>query len=125
TGGATIPGTNAVPVTIIDDEIGVGFSSPVYIGTETDGAVTLTVNRVGTNGTTSVGYSTTNATAFAGTNYQATTANLVFGPGESLKTFTVPLVRDTRVTGPLSFKVGLFSPTPPAQFLINRSSTVT
>src|SRR5205807_7890667 len=69
TAGASFQGTNSVPVTIIDDDVGVAFSSPIYIATETDGAVSLTVNRVGTNGVTTVNYATTNGTAIAGTNF--------------------------------------------------------
>jgi uncharacterized repeat protein (TIGR01451 family)/uncharacterized delta-60 repeat protein len=125
TGGATLLGVASVPVTIIDDDVGVGFSSPIYIATETGGSVTLTVNRVGTNGVTTVNYATSDATAVAGTNYVATSGTLSFASGELLKTFSIPLLRDPRVTGPLSFNVSLLNPSPPAVVYTNNPATVT
>jgi uncharacterized delta-60 repeat protein/uncharacterized repeat protein (TIGR01451 family) len=125
TGGASIFRTNAAPVLILDNDIGVAFSSPVYIGTETDGSVTLTVNRVGTNSTTSVSYGTTNGTAIAGTNYASTSGTLTFNRGETVKTFNIPVLHDKRVTGPVSFNVNLFSATPQTQIYANNPTTVT
>jgi CSLREA domain-containing protein len=42
-----------------------------------------------------VNYSTTNGTAMAGSDYTATNGTLTFVPGETSKTFTVPIVDDT------------------------------
>jgi uncharacterized repeat protein (TIGR01451 family)/uncharacterized delta-60 repeat protein len=122
-GGATILNSSNAPVTIIDNNIGVGFGNSIYGAVETAGSVTLAVNRVGTNGTTQVSFATTNGTAIAGTNYQATSGTLTFNPGESVKTFNVNLLHDPRVTGDLSFTVNLFNPSAPAQ-LITSSATV-
>ncbi|HWW00693.1 MAG TPA: Calx-beta domain-containing protein [Candidatus Acidoferrum sp.] len=126
-GGAitNILGPAVVPVAIIDDDFGVGFSSPIYISTETDPSVTLVVNRVGTNGTTTVSFSTTNGTAVAGTNYVAASGTLSFAPGETLKTFSVSLLHDPRVTGPLAFNVNLFAASAPTQIFTNNPATVT
>jgi uncharacterized delta-60 repeat protein/uncharacterized repeat protein (TIGR01451 family) len=110
---ATILGPNLVTVTILDDDQGVMFfpdNGGVYNPTETDGSVTITVNRVVTNGITTVHYATTNGTALAGTNYLAKSGDLTFNNGESVKTFPITLLRDPRVTGPLSFTIGLSNP---------------
>jgi uncharacterized delta-60 repeat protein/uncharacterized repeat protein (TIGR01451 family) len=125
TGGSTILGSTNSTVTILDNHVGIAFTSPIFIGTETDGSITLGVNRIGTNGSTSFIYATTNGTALAGTNYQATTGSLTFVPGETFKTFSIPLLHDPRVTGPLSFTVGLSGVTPPGQVYANNPATVT
>lgn len=123
-GGATIL-TPSTAVTIVDDHVGIAFSSPIYIVTETDGSVILGVNRIGTNGSTSFSYATTNGSAIAGTNYVASSGTLTFVPGESFKTFPISVLHDPRVTGPLSFTVGLFNPTFPARVYANNPATVT
>lgn len=125
TGGSTVLGSTNSMVTILDNHVGIAFSSPIFIGTETDGSITLGVNRIGTNGTTSFSYATTNGTALAGTNYVATTGVLTFVPGEAFKTLSIPVLHDPRVTGPLSFTVGMFNATPPAQIYANNPATVT
>ena len=125
TGGASILGSRSVPVTIIDDNIGVAFSSPVYVAPETDSSITIGVNRVGTNSITTVNYASTNGTAIAGTNYTAVTGSLSFAPGETFKTFSVPLLHDPRVTGPLSFTLWLSDASAPAQIYANNPATVT
>jgi uncharacterized delta-60 repeat protein/uncharacterized repeat protein (TIGR01451 family) len=124
TGGAGILAPNSVPVTILDDDIGVYFSSPIFVAPENGGSISLTVLRVGTNEVTSVQYATTNATAVSGTNYQATTGTLVFTKGEAIKTFSVPLVHDPRVTGDQSFQVHLFNASAPAALATPSLATV-
>jgi uncharacterized delta-60 repeat protein/uncharacterized repeat protein (TIGR01451 family) len=125
TGGASILGSGSVPIIILDNDIGVELSSPVYVAPETDASITIGVNRVGTNGVTTVSYATTNGTAIAGTNYVNVSGSLSFAVGESFKTFAVPLLHDPRVTGPLSFTIGLFNPSAPAQIFANNPATVT
>ena len=123
-GGASILSATNAPVTVLDDETGVGFSSPIYIGSETAGSVTLTLRRVGTNGVTSIGYITTNYTAQAGTNYQPASGTLNFARGEAVKTFNISLLHDPRVTGDLSFQVVLVNPSAPAQLMTPSTATV-
>jgi uncharacterized repeat protein (TIGR01451 family)/uncharacterized delta-60 repeat protein len=124
-GGATISGPASVPVTVIDDDTGIYFASPAYVVSETAGTVSLTVLRPnGTNGVTTVNYATTNITASAGTNYASTTGTLSFTNGETIKSFSVPILHDPRVTGDLSFAVNLSNPSFPAQLLSPSSATV-
>jgi uncharacterized delta-60 repeat protein/uncharacterized repeat protein (TIGR01451 family) len=125
TGGAAILGPSAASLTILDNHEAFSFSAPVYSVAEDGGSVSLTVFRQnGSNHLTLVHYATTNITALAGTNYVAVTnGTLTFNPGETVKSLSVPVLHDPRVTGNLFFGVNLLSPTPPAQ-LFNYSSAV-
>jgi uncharacterized delta-60 repeat protein/uncharacterized repeat protein (TIGR01451 family) len=125
TGGATLTGPTTVPVTIVDENVGISFASPIYVVSEIAGTVSLSVFRQnGTNQTTTVHYATTNLTASAGINYVAiTNSTLTFNPGETTKSFTLQVLHDPGVTGNLSFEVYLFDPSAPAQ-LFNYGSAV-
>lgn len=125
TGGAALTGPTIVPVTIVDDDVGITFSAPIHAVSETAGSVSLQVLRQnGTNLTTTVQYATTNLTALAGTNYVGIpSGTLTFNPGETAKAIVVRVLRDPRVTGDLQFMVNLRDPSAPAQ-LFNYSSTV-
>ncbi len=125
TNGATLLNPTTVAITIIDDNVGLGFSSPIFIATETDGSAVLGISRVGTAGITTVSYATTNGTALAGTNYVAQTGSMTFTNGESFKTIAIPLLHDSRVTGPVTFAVNLFNASAPAQIFTNNPATVT
>jgi len=126
TGGATLVGPTTVPVTILDDEVGVSFVSPVYVVSETNGNLSLSLYRQnGTNGTTTVNYTTTNLTAVAGVNYVGVTNGTVqFNPGEIFKSFVIGLKHNTNVTGDVSFGVNLSNPSAPAQLGTPSSATV-
>jgi uncharacterized delta-60 repeat protein/uncharacterized repeat protein (TIGR01451 family) len=116
TGGAALTGPTIVPVTIIDDKVGVSFSAPIYVVSETARTVSLSVFRQnGTNLTTTVQYATTNLTATAGTNYVGITNTLTFNPGETVKNFSIQILRDPRITGDLQFAVNLSNPSAPAR----------
>jgi Leucine-rich repeat (LRR) protein len=99
TGGATIGEPRTAVVTIIDnDEPGtVQFSSATYSVGEGDGAVTITVTRVGgSDGAISVDYATSDGTAMAGEDYGASSGTLNWSHGDaSDKTFTVDILDDT------------------------------
>ncbi|HXU74934.1 MAG TPA: Calx-beta domain-containing protein [Methylomirabilota bacterium] len=124
TGGATL-GVASEFVTIVDDDTGLNFSSPVYVTSE-NSVVSLTVFRPnGTNAVTTVNYFTTNGTAIAGSNYVATSGTLVFTNGETIKSFSLATLRDPRVTGDLNFTVGLSNPSSPAQLVFPSVATVT
>jgi uncharacterized repeat protein (TIGR01451 family)/uncharacterized delta-60 repeat protein len=123
-------GSNIANVVIMDDHVGVGFSSPIYICTETDGYVTLGVNRVGTNVQTLVDYATSDETAKAGTDYTTTTGTLAFNPGATYETFRVPLLRNPQITGATAFNVTLSNARNPSdlstqvQIFTNNPATV-
>ncbi len=114
--GTTIIGPTNVPATIIDNNVGITFTTPFYVVPETTPNVSISVFRQnGTNGTTTVQYATTNITATAGTNFVGVTNTLTFLPGETTKSFAVQIIHDPRVTGDLSFGVNLFNASAPAQ----------
>ncbi len=129
TGGATLTGPTRVPVTVVDENVGLSFDQAIYSPSETAGTVSLSVFRQnGTNMTTTVHYFTTtasNQTAQAGINYGAiTNGTLTFNPGETIKSFSVQILPDHKVTGPLSFTVILTNPSAPAQLFDNPYAVV-
>ncbi len=105
-----------VPLTIQDADTGFAFDQPAYFIDETNGLVTIGVDRIGsTNGFFTVQYSTTNGTAVAGTNYVGTNGTLTFPPGQTFQTFSIPILNDPRITGNKVFFVQLSSPSSPGQ----------
>lgn len=126
TGGATITGSSSAPVTILDNDVGITFASPVYVVNEGGGSVTLTVLRIsGSNGVATVRYSTANGTALAGADFLGATNNLLtFADGETIKTITIPILEDTLVEGDEAFSVVLSNPSSGVQ-LLTSTATVT
>jgi uncharacterized delta-60 repeat protein len=110
-GGATlIPPTNT-QVTIVDDQrTGVAFLNSTNTFLETNGTVTVPVERLGsTNSGFSVQYFTTNGTALAGTNYLANSGVLSFAPAQTFAGITLTLLNNADVTN-LQFGVVLTAP---------------
>ena len=70
----------------------VKFGSSNYSVNVTAGKAVVTVSHVGGIGAASVAYSTTGGSALPGTDYSAVSGTLTFAPGESIKTFTVPIL---------------------------------
>ncbi|MBP0005730.1 MAG: hypothetical protein J7642_18765 [Cyanobacteria bacterium SBC] len=87
--------------------IRVGFLGSQHIVDEDASTVTLTLERTDAIGTTTVDYRTTDGSAQAGSDYQATTGTLTFTLGETRKTITVPISNDNEVEGDETFKVTL------------------
>ena len=81
--------------------------------TETAGSVTLSVSRLGgSTGAISVDYTTADDTAFAGTDYQATSGTLTWADGDTTaKTITVPILNRGLSSGSTLFLVNLSNPT--------------
>ena len=131
TGGATIAGTNTAAVTIVDNDVGFSFSSPIYLVGESASTVTISVLRIGgSNGVASVNYSTvgsansTNFSATAGSDFTGITNGLLsFANGEVLKTFTVSIISDTLVEGDETFGLTLSNPSAGVQLLISSAVT--
>ena len=131
TAGATLIGPTTVPVTILDDDVAVSFSSLFYVAPETAGTLSLSVYRQnGTNAVTTVQFATTNLTlvttnnegvvitnlgAVAWTNYIPTNGTLTFAVGQTFTNINVQVKHDPFVTGDVSFGVNLFNPSAPAQ----------
>jgi hypothetical protein len=86
------------------------FSAVAYSANDSDGSVTITVTRTGgTGGTPTVNYATSDDTAVAGTDYTATSGTLSFNPGDTSKTFAVPLLNNGRTIGSETVNLALSS----------------
>ena len=78
---------------------------------ESDGTATITVNRQNPmDRDVKVSYATVDDTAVAGTDYTSRSGTLTFAPGETSKTFTVPILDDSAVNADVAFKVHLSNP---------------
>ena len=95
-GGATLGTPAQATVSILDSDIVVGFAGPSFTAAETDGSARISVVRQGgLDRTIFVDYATTtNGTALPGVDYVPVNATLVFNPGVSSRTFTVPVLND-------------------------------
>src|SRR5208282_4265186 len=129
TGGAVLVAPINATLTILNTNTGIAFGAATYATTEpsgfTPGSVVLSVVRFNnTNVVTTVNYSTTNGTAMAGTNYVAASGTVTFNPGDSVQTITVSMLHDPRLTGDLTFTVGLSSPSGGAQLTAPSVATV-
>ncbi len=103
------------------------FSASNYSAAQSAGSVTLTVTRAGTvSAAVSVDYTTVDGTAFAGTDYTATTGSVQWAENDSTpKTIVVPISNATPYTGDKTFQVVLSNPSVDAQIGSPDSATVT
>jgi hypothetical protein len=106
------------------------FSQSAYAVAENGGSATITVFRKGNakrvNQSASVDYATSNGTAVAGVDYTATSGTLSFAPGETSKTFSVPVSnKDTVDTGPRTLSLRLSHPTGTNGAMLGFPSTAT
>jgi hypothetical protein len=128
-GGADLGPNNAAVLQIGDDGASgpLALSANAYTVGEADGLVTVTVKRSGGSlgGPVSVDYATSNATATAGSDYTASSGTLTFGPGESTKSFTVPVTTDSTHEADETFQVALSGPTGGASLGSPAGATVT
>ena len=92
------------------------FSASSYTVSEGSGAATITVQRLGTTaGTATVDYAIEPGSAATGADFTGPggvlTGTLTFTPGQSSKTFTVPVVNDGQIEGPETVLLSLHQPT--------------
>ncbi|NLH74795.1 MAG: PKD domain-containing protein [Verrucomicrobia bacterium] len=96
---------------IEDNESALAFSAPTYTVSEGAGVATITVRRTGPNATeASVDYETRDDTAVAGKDYGETRGTLYFMPGESEKSFDVPIIDNDQIDPDRSLFVVLNNP---------------
>ena len=93
---ATPGAPDAATLTIVDDEAPtVQFASSVYSVDESAGTATITVTlSVPSVFTATVDYATSNGTALAGSDYTPVSDTLTFAPGQTSRTFSVPILSD-------------------------------
>ena len=79
-------------------KVEIQFASPEYNVMENDGAAEAMVVRSGKpDGSVSIGFATFDETAVAGQDYVGTNGTLVFGPGETRKKISVPIIDDAGI----------------------------
>lgn len=132
--GSAIGSPAEVTVNLLDDEAGnfppsssstastsaasfptdthsVTFSTGDYSVHEKGGSATITVTRSGnTAAQSTVDYETQNGTASAGAEYTAMKGTLSFAPGETTKTFTIPITDNQGIEGTKTVKLLLKNP---------------
>jgi Calx-beta domain len=110
TGASLIAPTNTI-VTINDDiNTGVAFLSATNYFEETNGTVSVFVQRLGNiTNSFSIQYATTNGTALAGVNYVSNSGTLNFPAGETQAGISMTLMNHQDVTN-LAFGISLYPP---------------
>jgi hypothetical protein len=96
------------------------FTSASYQVDENGLVAAITIQRTGGTsgpgaggtGNVSVAFHTANGSAYAGTNYTATSNNVAFSPGEVLETVYVPVMNDGRIESNLTVNLFLSNPSP-------------
>lgn len=87
------------------------FTTSNHSVDENMGSVQLIVSRAGYRSVpASVQFATSDSSALAGTNYQATTGVLSFAANEFEKTITIPIIDNAKKDKPLQFSVILSNP---------------
>lgn len=110
-GGATLTAPTNITVTVTDNDTGFAFLNATNYVRETNGIVPIFVQRIGgASGVAQVNYTTVNGTALAGVNYNAISGTLNFAAGEALKSISLPLIYDSRITGDLTLTMKLSNP---------------
>ncbi len=90
----------------------VAFSLSSYSVNENAGSATITVKLSGPSSqVVTVNYATSDGTAKAGSDYTATSGTLAFNPGETSKTFSVPITDDALGEANETLTVSLTNPT--------------
>lgn len=112
TGGATIGVQDACRVVIVDDDsLAYGtfqLSASTYSVAESDEQIRITIIRTGgTEGSVAVNYSTFASTAQEGKDYQQVSGVLIFSAGQTIATFSVPILNDQEFEGTERFYVRL------------------
>ena len=92
--GVAPAATQTFGITVLDGGI-LKLASPTYTVGESDGSVTVTVQRTGGSaGTTEVNYSTASGTAGGSSDFTQSSGKLTFADGETSKTVAVPITDD-------------------------------
>ncbi|TXI96752.1 MAG: retention module-containing protein, partial [Burkholderiaceae bacterium] len=97
--------------TIIDGTVPIAsISGPIEIN-EATGTVTFTVKLSETSpASIAINYSTSSGTATSGSDFTPINGAVVFAPGETVKTITVPITNDTVFEGGENFSISLSNP---------------
>lgn len=112
--GAEVGNQPTATIIIQNNDSEIGFSLPGYsVNKNVSGRnAVITVLRLGaTNNVAQVSYLTASITAVTNVNYLPVAGMLTFNPGETLKTFAVPILTNNLVEGDKLVRVILSNPT--------------
>ena len=87
------------------------FSAAAYTVSETGGTATITVTRSSGSSTSASQLCHRRRHGGAGVNYTPASGTLVFSAGQTSQSFTIPIIHDFEITGPLTVGIALSSPT--------------
>ena len=119
-GGDPIPigialGRQITTFSIVDDDFlfgDLGFSSATYSSAENAGSAVISVTRTnGTTGTVTIRYAATAGPGATLANFVPVSGILTFAPGQTNRTFNVPLLDDTVTNGQRVINLALTLPT--------------
>jgi uncharacterized repeat protein (TIGR01451 family) len=103
---------STVTTTVTNAPGTLSFAMSNFQVNESAGQAIITVNRsAGTKGIVNVNYAAAPGTAVNGVNFTATSGTLTFADGETSKTFSVAILQDGVVTGPLTVNLSLSTAT--------------
>jgi Calx-beta domain-containing protein len=88
------------------------FNATSYSVPEFSAFKTITVNRTGSGTTVHVDYATSDGTATAGLDYTGVSGTLDFGPSDSQKSFSVPILDDALIEGDETVNLALTNAQP-------------
>jgi hypothetical protein len=112
TGGATLGTPNPVTLTIRNNnQLTMQLGAAGFTVGELAGKATITVTRNSGSTSSTITYTTSGGSATPGLNYSPASGVLVFSPGQTSQSFTIPILHDSQVTGPLTVGIVLSSPT--------------
>ncbi len=88
------------------------FSAATYSVAENVGNAVITVNlSSNAQNTSTIDYTTSDGTATAGSDYTSTGGTLTFNTGESSKTFSIPIIKDSEMEDAETINLTLSNPT--------------
>jgi hypothetical protein len=111
-GPITLGTQSSAVLTILGNQPGAfQFQMSNFVVDQGAGTATITVDRQQGGTLASVNFATSDGTATAGIDYVATSGTLTFNPGETVKTFTIPILINTQIKGNETVLLNLSSPT--------------
>jgi hypothetical protein len=125
-GGATLGVQRTAVLVITDNDLAgtLTFKQTAFTVSEAASTATITVTRNASAGAVTVDYATSDNTAVAGSDYTATSGTLSFAPGQTTRTFTVPVTYDALAEGPESLNLTLSNATGGATLGQNRRAVL-
>ncbi|WP_225173920.1 DUF4082 domain-containing protein [Bradyrhizobium sp. IC4060] len=113
-GSGSLGTPRTVLVTIIDNDspVAISMADAAISVTENTQTATITLLRSGnTSQTATVGFTTSNGSALAGSDYTASSGTVTFAAGQVTQTITVPILNDATPENDETFTVTLSNPT--------------